>query len=70
VKSGPKTVEEAQALPEVKDWLSGGYFFGAGGCEGDTICLFVDADGIAKTPKCIRRSIDGPDEWVKVPFSW
>lgn len=64
---GPKTIEQAVALKEVKDLLHGGYFLGAGKVEGDTICSFVDVDGEPKNVTCIRRTADGPDEWVKVP---
>jgi hypothetical protein len=54
------------ALPQVESRHN--LYFGALGYEGDTICLFMDADGELKRPECIRRTKDGPDEWVKVPW--
>jgi hypothetical protein len=66
--SGPRTIAEAAALNEVPSLLSGGLFMGGAPISGDTICLFLDADGQQKGVHCIRRTADGPDEWVKVPF--
>lgn len=68
MSNGPKTREEAMALPEVPNLLTGGFFLGGSGVEDDTIIQFVDVDGISKTVECIRRTKDGPDEWVKSPF--
>ncbi len=65
--AGPKTIEEAKALPEVRNLLADGYFLGAAPITGDMICAFVDDDGEAKRVECIRRTLSGPDEWVKVP---
>lgn len=66
---GPKTVEAAMALPELsgKEYFS--LFLGAAPVDGDTIVAFVDADGIAKEVRCVRRERDGSDEWVKVSLS-
>ena len=66
--AGPKTREEAVALREVRDFLSGDYFLGGCGISGDSICAFVDDDGMSKSVRCIRRSREGSDEWVKVPL--
>jgi hypothetical protein len=55
------------ALKEVRNLLHGGYFLGAGKVEGDTIFSFIDKNGEPMRTTCIRRSADGPDEWVKVP---
>ena len=65
--SGPKTTEDAVALPEMKgsELMGGDIFLGCGIC-GDTIIAFVDDDGVSKKVECIRRSLNGPDEWVKV----
>ena len=60
---GPRTVEEAQKLPEISPMDS--VFFGSGGLDGDSICAFVDEDGFTKLVRCIRRTRNGPDEWVK-----
>jgi hypothetical protein len=65
--SGPKTHEEAVALPEVLSTLTEEFSLGSQGIGGDTICLFIDDDGIQKKVECIRRG-DGPDEWVKSPL--
>ena len=67
---GPKTIEEARALPELRlqDEFNPDIFLGSG-IEGDSIILFVDSDGVSKKVECIRRSKDGPDEWVKVVFT-
>lgn len=67
MSSGPKTTAQARALKEVRDLLGGGYFLGSCVLDGDTIFLFTDDDGQQKSVQCIRRTIDGPDEWVKVP---
>jgi hypothetical protein len=63
---GPRTHEEAVALPELSLGLQD-YDLGSQGIGGDTICLFIDDDGIQKKVECIRRG-DGPDEWVKSPL--
>lgn len=68
MKHGPKTIKEARALPEVPNLLTGEFFLGGNGVEGNTIIWFMDADGISKRVECIRRTKDGPDEWVKSPF--
>jgi len=68
MSGGPKTREEAMALPEVVSTLTGDFFLGGAGLSGDTIAFFTDADGHTKTVECIRRTKDGPDEWVKTPF--
>lgn len=60
--SAPKTIEEAMKLKEHPGGLC---YFGAGGLEDDSICAFVDSDGISKRVECIRETPDGPDEWVK-----
>lgn len=67
---GPKTIAEAMALPEIDNMLGQAItvFFGKAGIDGDSIIAFVDADGEAKTVHCIRRTKDGPDEWVKTRF--
>ena len=62
---GPKTIEEARALPEIYNILDGRLFMCIVGLDGDTICAFVDSDGRSKKVECVRRTIDGPDEWVK-----
>lgn len=64
----PKTVAEARALREIATTLSGDIFMGGGGVDGDSIIMFIDSDGQSKTVSCIRETIDGPDEWVKVPI--
>ncbi len=64
----PKTGDEARALSEVSSLLSGDFFLGGGGVSGDTIIAFVDSDGCSKGVHCIRRTLDGPDEWVKSPL--
>jgi len=66
MKGGPKTREEAMALPEVQQTAE--FFLGGGGIDGNAIFVFVDADGFSKRVECIRRAKDGPDEWVKTPF--
>ena len=58
----PKTTKEAQALPE----FEGSHYFGSEGFSGDDIIAFIDIDGLLKRVECIRRTIDGPDEWVKI----
>ena len=73
--AAPTTIEEAMELREVYGGLlyeqdvNGNdvqTFMGAGKLQGDSIAFFCDTDGIIKTVSSIRRSIDGPDEWVKV----
>lgn len=68
MSTGPKTIKEAQALPEMSrtEFWTGKVFIGAAGVDGDTIALFLDTDGSTKKPECIRRTPEGPDEWVKV----
>lgn len=66
MSAGPKTIEAARALPEIKSIVDHTLYFGGGGITGETICSFVDADDVSKTVRCIRRTPDGPDEWVKV----
>lgn len=70
MSDGPKTHAEALALPEVDIFAEGIFvLLGKPGICGDGIIAFVDADGISKTVHCIRRTKDGPDEWVKSRFS-
>lgn len=56
---GPKTVEEAQALPEFtgSEWADN---VTLGSFEGDTIVLFVDKDGVTKQPMYIAG------QWMKM----
>ena len=63
--SGPKTVAEARALPEITWEQKMRAYFGSG-FDGDGVLAFTDDDGLLKQVACIRRSPDGPDEWVKV----
>ena len=63
--TGPKTIKEARALSQFEGFEC---FLGGGAVRGDTIIMFIDSDGERKTTRCIRRTIDGPDEWVKTPF--
>ena len=63
----PKTVEEAKALREIDTILDASkiFVFGASGLDGDSICAFVDDDGVSKKIECIRNE-RCTDEWVKV----
>lgn len=61
---GPRTVEEACALPE----FTGSYWdpkakIGLAPLAGDTIIAFVDKDGVAKQPVFV----DG--KWMKMEMS-
>ena len=70
MSDGPKTVAEAKALKEI-NFLDPDItiFFGKNGIGGDSIMAFVDDDGRAMMVHCIRRTKDGPDEWVKTRLS-
>ena len=65
--AGPKTVEEARALPEVGIIELGRY-----ACNSDTdedyILYFIDSNDESKMVHCLRRTRNGPNEWVKAPL--
>ena len=63
--SGPKTVAEARALPEITWGQKMLSYFGSG-FDVDGVLAFIDDDGLLKEVSCIRSSPDGADEWVKV----
>jgi len=62
----PKTVAQARLLPEVTLDESEWYAIGQEEIEQDTICGFVDLDRKFKHVVCVRREVNGPDEWVKL----